>query len=112
MEKAHEVYWSEAAAEDLNAIIEYIRADNPSVAKESLGKIQSKTAALRSFPQRGRIVPELKAHGILQYRELVISPWRVIYRISETRGYILSVIDSRRNVEDVLLERLVRKRSR
>ncbi len=79
MEKAHEVYWSEAAAEDLKAIIEYIRADNPSAAKESLGKIQSKTAALRSFPQRGRIVPELKAHGILQYRELVISPWRVIY---------------------------------
>lgn len=71
MEKAHEVYWSEAAAEGLKAIIEYIRADYPPAAKESLGKIQSKTAALRSFPQRGRIVPELKAHGILQYRELV-----------------------------------------
>ncbi len=110
MAKEYKVYWAELAEEDLRAIIEYIRVDNPSAAKDNLGKIRSKTSNLHSFPQRGRVVPELKGYGILQYREVVISPWRVIYRISAFEVYILAVIDSRRNVEDILLERLVRQR--
>ncbi len=110
MANEYKVCWAEVAEEDLRAIIEYIRADNPSAAKANLKKIRSKISNLHSFPQRGRVVPELKGYGILQYRELVIPPWRVIYRISEFDVYVLSVIDSRRNVEDILLDRLVRKR--
>jgi len=111
MAKAFKVFWAETAEEDLKSIIEYIYADNPSAARGSLEKIKSKASNLSSFPERGRIVPELKDHGILQYRELVVPPWRVIYRISELRVYVLSVIDSRRNVEDILLEKLVRETS-
>ncbi len=110
MTKRYTVYWAEVAEEDLKAIIEYIYTDSPSAAKDSLKKIKRKTSSLNSFPQRGRIVPELKRHGILQYRELIISPWRVIYRISEFQVYVLSVIDSRRNIEDVLLDLLTRKK--
>ena len=61
---------------------------------------------LFTFPERGRIVPELRDQGILQYRELIIPPWRILYRISEKRVYVLSVFDSRRNIEDILLKRL------
>jgi hypothetical protein len=32
------------------------------------------------FPERGRIVPELQAQGISQYGELIIPPWRLVYR--------------------------------
>ena len=49
---------------------------------------------------------ELQDQGILQYRELVISPWRVLYRISEKNVFVLSVLDSRRNIQDILLKRL------
>ncbi|WP_456407435.1 type II toxin-antitoxin system RelE/ParE family toxin [Thiolapillus sp.] len=108
MAKAYRVSWAEAAEEDLKSIIEYIYADNPPAARGNLNKIKTKTSELCSFPQRGRVVPELKDHGILQYRELIIPPWRVIYRISEEQVYVLSVIDSRRNIEDILLQRLVR----
>ncbi len=110
MEKTYKVFWAEIAEEDLKSIIEYIYADNPSAARDNLKKIKTKTLDLCSFPQRGRVVPELKEHGILQYRELIVPPWRVIYRISESLVYVLSVIDSRRNVEDILLESLVRKK--
>jgi addiction module RelE/StbE family toxin len=110
MPKTYKVFWAETAEEDLKSIIEYIYADNPSAARGNLEKIKSKASNLCSFPDRGRIVPELKDHGILQYRELIVPPWRVIYRISELRVYVLSVIDSRRNVEDILLERLVREK--
>ncbi len=110
MAKRYRVDWSESAQEDLKAIIEYFFAHSPSAAKDNLGKIKTRVSALYSLPQRGRIVPELKEHGILQYRELIVPPWRVIYRISEQSVYVLSVIDSRRNVEDILLQRLVRKK--
>jgi toxin ParE1/3/4 len=46
--------------------------------------------------------------GILQYRELIVPPWRIIYRISGDFVYVLAVFDSRQNIEDVLLDRLVR----
>ena len=105
----YQVLWTKAAEEDLKSIIEYIYTDSPSAARNNLRKIKTKAANLCSFPQKGQIVPELKDHGILQYRELIIPPWRMIYRISEEQVYVLLVIDSRRNVEDILLERLVRK---
>ena len=110
MAKDYKVLWADTAEEDLKSIIEYIYVDSPSAARDSLRKIKTKASNLCSFPQRGRVVPELKEHGIFQYRELIIPPWRMIYRISEEQVYVLSVIDSRRNVEDVLLERLVRKK--
>ncbi len=96
------------AEEDLISIIKYIYSNNPVAAKNSLKKIKSKASNLNGFPQRGRIVPELKENGILQYRELIVAPWRIIYRISDSNVYVLSVIDSRRNIEDILLHRLVR----
>ena len=110
MVKKYEVYWARIAEEDLGAIIEYIHSDNPLAAKGKLKRIKTGVSKLHSFPERGRVVPELKEQGILQYRELIIPPWRVIYRISDLQVHVLSVIDSRQNVEDILLNRLVRKK--
>ena len=109
MHQSYDVVWAEIAEEDLTAIIKYIHSDNPSAAKDSLEKIKTKFSNLNSRPQRGRIVPELLQQGILQYRELLVPPWRIIYRISDSNVYVLSVIDLRQNIEDVLLHRLVRK---
>jgi addiction module RelE/StbE family toxin len=107
MKKTYEVEWSEISEKDLVAIIEYIADDNPSRAYEIFQEIRRKASNLRSLPEKGRIVPELQEQGITQYRELVIPPWRVIYRISEQKVYVLSVLDSRRNIEDILLKRLI-----
>jgi hypothetical protein len=60
------------------------------------------------MPNQGRIVPELKEQGIQTYRELIVAPWRIVYRVSDTTVFVLSVIDSRRNVEDILLDRLIK----
>ncbi len=75
---------------------------------EVLKRIRVGTARLDFSPRRGRIVPELLKQGVSRYRELVIKPWRVIYRVEESRVFVVAVIDGRRNVEDVLLERLLR----
>ena len=101
------VEWAQPASKDLENIIDYISQDNVDTAISIFEKIKSKCNTLDQFPDRGRIVPELKAHGILSYRELIISPWRVIYRVSEQKVYVLAVIDSRRNMEDILIERFL-----
>ncbi len=107
MNKKYDIVWSNIAENDLKTIVEYIAEDRPPNALKIFKSLKQKASSLYTFPERGRIVPELREQGILQYRELVISPWRILYRISEKRVLILSVLDSRRNIEDILLKRLI-----
>ena len=101
------VEWAQPASKDLENIIDYISQDNVDTAITIFEKIKSKCSALNQFPDRGRIVPELKAYGILSYRELIISPWRVIYGTSNQKVYVLAVLDSRRSMDDILIERFL-----
>ena len=109
MSKQYLVSWAAAAQNDLKQIIDYIAIDSPGNALQILKKIKQKVSGLYAMPDRGRIVPELKEQGIHTYREMIIAPWRVIYRISDSTVFVLSVIDSRRNVEDILLDRFIKK---
>ena len=106
MTKKYDITWSNIAENDLKNIVEYIADDSPPNAVKIFNRIKDRAYSLYAFPERGRIVPELKDQGILQYRELIISPWRILYRISEKNVLVLSVLDSRRNIEDILLKRL------
>lgn len=105
---AFNVKWTRTATLDLEAIVDYIAEDDIGTALSILSRLEQTAAGLIRLPRRGRVVPELADYGIQIYRELVCSPWRIIYRISEKRVKVLAVLDSRRNLEDVLLERLVR----
>lgn len=105
--KRFRVEWSRPASKDLLNIIEYISQDNIDTAISIFETIKSKCKTLNQFSERGRVVPELKAYGIFSYRELVISPWRIIYRISDQKVFVLAVLDSRRNIEDILIERFL-----
>lgn len=102
------VEFTAVAHRDLQSIIEFIAADDPHAAGQVVDRIESRCAALKQMPERGRVVPELAAFGVHAYRELVVTPWRVVYRLSGTRVHVLAVLDGRRNLEDVLLDRLVR----
>ena len=107
MKLNYKVIWTNVVESDLKDIIEYISIDSPQNALRILKNIKQKTSELYTLPERNRIVPELQDQGILQYREMIIPPWRLIYRIAERKVYVLSLIDSRRNVEDILLKRLI-----
>ena len=106
MKKSYDVRWSETSENDLLSIVEHIACESPDQAYEIFKEIKKRVSGLRTFPDRGRIVPELLDQGITLYRELIVAPWRIMYRVSENKVYVLSVIDSRQNVEDILLRRL------
>lgn len=106
MSQTYQIVWASVAESDLKGIIDFIAIDRPANALKILKKIKQSASSLYTFPERGRVVPELQDQGILTYRELIVPPWRIVYRISAKDVYVLSVLDSRRNVEDILLKRL------
>lgn len=106
MKKTFDVQWTETAENDLLSIVAYIAGENPRQAYAVFDEIRKRASRLTSFPDGGRTVPELLDQGITLYRELIVAPWRIIYRVSEGKIYVLAVLDSRQNVEDILLKRL------
>lgn len=107
MNKKYAVIWANAAENDLARIIEYLAVDSPANALKVLDKLKKKAANLHHSPKRGRIIHELQEYGIYQFRELIIAPWRLIYRVQMNEVYVLAVLDSRQNIEDILLKRIL-----
>jgi toxin ParE1/3/4 len=106
--RRREVRWTRIAEEDLWDIVTHIAPDRPAASLEILKEIRARTQTLPEFPDRGRIVPELDRLGTKDYRETLFPPWRIMYRVYPDRVEVLAVLDSRRNVEDLLLKRLTR----
>lgn len=105
--RVYRVEWAEVARRDLLGIVAYLAVRNPDAAVSTLDRLERRAAALGKTPRRGRVVPELERLQLREYRELVVSPYRLIYRVADPRVLVLGVLDSRRNLEDVLLDRLV-----
>ncbi|GHV85390.1 plasmid stabilization protein [Spirochaetia bacterium] len=102
------------AKKDLREIIAYIAQDNPThllcaqTAIKILEKIESRINALDHLPYRGGYVPELLKKNIKGYRQLLEPPWRIIYKIDKNIVNVLLIIDSRRNTQDILIEKLLK----
>jgi addiction module RelE/StbE family toxin len=108
MSSRFEVVWAEAAARDLEELVDYIARDSEGDAEKIFNRLRARAESLSLSPSRGRFVPELRAYGIRTWRELLIRPYRIVYRISGETVVVLAVLDGRRDLEDLLLERLVR----
>jgi addiction module RelE/StbE family toxin len=102
------ILWTDIAEQDLSEIIEFIAINNLNVATRILREIKNRVSSLNENSAQGRIVPELKKYNIVSYRELILTPWRILYKIEKSAVFILCVMDSRRNIEDILLNRLLR----
>jgi plasmid stabilization system protein ParE len=102
------VRWSESARGDLDVVIDYIALDSVENALAVLDRLEQRAESLRIAAERGRVVPELSAIDVLQYRELIERPWRIIYRIEPDQVVVLALLDGRRELGSLLLERLVR----
>lgn len=98
--------WVDSAKLQLKEIIDRIEEDDPDVAKKIFLEIKNKAESLIQNPERGRIVPELSSQSINIYRELIIKPWRLIYRIEGKTVIVFTIIDGRRDVYTILLDML------
>lgn len=102
------IRWAEPAAQDLEDIARHLAADSRTAASTFVDRVQEAVDRLTSHPEAGRIVPELERHNITQYREVVLTPWRLFYRYERRTVFVLAIFDGRRNIQDTLLRRLTR----
>ena len=100
--------WTEVAVGDLDQIVDFIAQDNPKTAEKILDKVREQVSKLADLPLRGRVVPEFEKLGLHLFREMIISPWRIIFRVTDSQVLVLAVIDTRQCCEDILFERLLR----
>ena len=94
------IIWTEPALIDLNEIAEYIVLDKPAAARDLVQTIFTKTERLEDFPSSGRNPPELKKS---RYKEIIINPCRIFYRLEGSNVYILYVMRSERKLRQYLL---------
>ncbi len=102
------VIWTKPALNDLDEIISYIASDSIDIAIKQYERIKETAKEIATFPKQGRIIPELQNENITKFREIIVNPWRMMYRIEENRILILVIIDGRRNIEEILMKRQLR----
>ena len=95
------------AENDLNEILDYISQNNPRTALVIMEKIISKIKTLYHFPYRGGYVPELLVRNIKDFRKITEAPWNIYYKINDNIVNVLAIIDSRRNLKDILINKLL-----
>jgi toxin ParE1/3/4 len=86
---------------DLEEIAEYIALDNPPAATRYVRKVFSAVARLKRYPNSGGRPEELPS---TPYRELIVPPCRVFYRVKEDAVFVLHVMRSERLLRSFLLE--------
>jgi len=76
---------SPSARQDLHDLVSYIAADNPPAAEQFGLRILNEVERTAVMPEIGRVVPEF---GIPDLRELIVRPYRIVYRIDKRRSLI------------------------
>ncbi|MDJ0807361.1 MAG: type II toxin-antitoxin system RelE/ParE family toxin [Gammaproteobacteria bacterium] len=97
-----QVIWTEPALSDLNEIAEYIALDNSDAASLLVQEVFSTVDRLETHPKSGRRPPELEKKSV--YREVIVGPCRIFYRIEKDNVYILYVMRGERELRVFLLE--------
>lgn len=95
-----EIVWTEPALTGLREIADYIELSNPPAAESLVKSIFKKIEYLGEHPESGRKVPELESP---YYREVIVDPCRIFYRIEDDCVFILFVLRQERDLIKYLL---------
>ena len=103
-----EVLVTEGAAQDLEAIHDYVSEfDCVAKANDLLDELLKVVESLSRFPERGSYPKELVSLGIKEYRQTFFKPYRVIHRATGSQVIIYLIADGRRDMQSVLARRLL-----
>ncbi len=83
-----EIIWTEPALADLEAIAAYIALDKPVAASLFVRRVILRAEQLALFPHSGGKPKELSG---TPYRQLVVRPIRIIYRVADSSIYVIHV---------------------
>jgi toxin ParE1/3/4 len=104
-----EVVLSEPALADLLDINDYYLCEvSDRVASKIIDSLEAAVNNLAEFPDRGSIPKELLSLGIRQYRQVIEKPYRIIYEIFADKIVVHAILDGRRDMQSLLMQRILR----
>ena len=99
----------DSAEQDLKDLRRYILKEFSRDAwLKTFDKIKTSIRNLAKFPLLGAIPPELEALHLTQYRQIASGKNRIIYEPRPDAVYVHMVVDARRDMTSLLLQRLMR----
>ena len=90
------VAWSYVALGNLIETNKYIASENPEAARKVINDIFEAGNKIKAFPEKGRIVPELRRKNV---REVFCYEYRIIYRIESKRIFVLTVLHMKQRLK-------------
>ena len=99
----------DSAEQDLKELRSYV-VKNFSQATwlKTYSKLKESIRNLATFPLLGAVPPELESLNMNQYRQIISGMNRVIYEPRADAVYIYMIVDTRRDLETLLMQRLMR----
>lgn len=107
MSARRSVVWTEVAALDIERLAIRLHEAAPLRAERIIDRIISRAESLATLSHRGRTPPELRPIADRTWLEVIESPWRILYRVVGNTVEIHAVLDGRRDLRDILLERML-----
>jgi len=96
------------AARDLEEIADRLAAlRGADDAAALMEKLLATIGTLERFPQRGAVPQELDTLGLAEFRQILLDPYRLIYRVIGDRVVVLVIADGRRDMRTLLERRLL-----
>jgi len=108
--KLRKIEWTPDGIDSLNEILEYyMDRAGENISNSIYDKIIKKIELLELEKIKTKQSQDLKDIGIFDVYELVIKPWKVYYKLRDDnkKAYILFVLDGRRNLEEILMSKVI-----
>lgn len=90
------VGWTENAVLGLEATISFVAQDSMDNALRLLKRVLDAADSLGTLSERGSVVPE---YGDPDVRQLLVNPFRLLYRVGESEVYVLGILHERQDVQ-------------
>ena len=101
------IIWADPAIQDSEAIADYIALEKPAAARQLVEHVFAAVELLQKFPRLGSVPTELRG---LPYRQLIVSPCRIFYRVEKKVVYIVHILRGEQLVQRQLFASRLSKR--
>ena len=82
------VRFTPAARREFLEVLRYLKDQNPEAARKVREQVEKSLQRLEKFPDSGRRLPE---HPELDYREVLVPPYRFFYKVVPKTVWIVAV---------------------
>ena len=99
----------DSAEQDLKELRSYVVKNfSQTTWLKTYSKLKESIRNLATFPLLGAVPPELESLNMNQYRQIISGMNRVIYEPRADAVYIYVIVDTQRDLETLLMQRLMR----